>query len=168
MSDAAKSAAQIPVVPARPNLAGAARAGLRALIAVAVIASATAAAAAGPAVGDLTVHAAGFKDTQGHAVAKLFLPGENVRGKGHWEAMAPIYERASDLRFGDLPAGRYAVVVFHDQNGNGRIDHGAFRPSELLGFSGGFVLSLTSGLPTFEKLEFKLAGPSQTLPVTVR
>ena len=39
-------------------------------------------------------------------------------------------------RFGDLAPGRYAVVVFHDVNGNGRLDENFMGiPREPLGFS---------------------------------
>ena len=55
-----------------------------------------------------------------------------------------------------LPAGPYAVVVVHDVNANGEIDHTLLRlPAEPLGFSRGFRLGLLSGMPTFEKLSFE-------------
>jgi uncharacterized protein (DUF2141 family) len=50
--------------------------------------------------------------------------------------------------------GQYAAVVYHDLDSNGVLDHGWFGPKEPLGFSGGWKLSLLSGMPTFEKLRF--------------
>lgn len=118
--------------------------------------------------GDLTLHVTGFVHTRGHAVAKLYAPGDNVLGAGHWQVRAPIDANAAVLRFEGLPPGRYAAVVFHDENDNGVIDHGLLGPSEPIGFSGGFVLSLLSGRPDFERLKFDFNPPAQTLELQVR
>ena len=77
----------------------------------------------------LDVHASGFKHEGGHAIAKLFLPGENVLGKGHWQAVAAIVGGQANFRFTALAKGPYAVVVFHDENDSGVIAHApwAFR-----------------------------------------
>ena len=126
------------------------------------------AAADGLNIGDLTIHATGFAHARGHAVAKLFAPGDNVLGPGRWQVGMPIDGDAAVFRFKGLLAGRYAAVVFHDENDNGVIDHGLLGPSEPLGFSGGFVLSLVSGRPDFERLEFDFKPPTQTLELQVR
>ena len=118
--------------------------------------------------GLLTVHATGFKHARGHAVAKLFAPGDKVLGPGRWQRVAPIEEGGAEFRFPGMPEGQYAVVVFHDENDNLEIDHGLLGPSEPLGFSGGFVLSLMSGRPDFERLKFQFRPPVQTVEVRVR
>ena len=126
-------------------------------------------AAADPVTGDLTIQAGGFVHARGHAVAKLFAPGDNVLGPGRWQSSLPIDRGGAVFRFENLPAGRYAVVVFHDENDNGVIDHGLAGPSEPLGFSGGFVLSLLSGRPDFERLKFDFSPPAgQPLRLQVR
>lgn len=121
-----------------------------------------------PARGELVVHATGFADARGHAVAKLFVAGDNVLEAGRWQLVAPIEAGAATFRFGRLPAGSYAVVVFHDLNDDLTIDHGLLGPSEPLGFSNGFALSWMSGRPDFERLQFDFQPPVQTLDVTVR
>jgi len=118
--------------------------------------------------GDLTLHVTGFVHTRGHAVAKLYAPGDNVLGAGHWQVSAPVDGNTALLRFEGLPPGRYAAVVFHDENDNGVIDHGLLGPSEPIGFSGGFVLNLLSGRPDFERLKFDFKPPAQTLELQVR
>lgn len=118
--------------------------------------------------GSLTVQASGFANAQGHAVAKLFRPGDDVRSTGRWEARAEIQDGKAMLMLPPVPAGRYAVVVFHDANDNGRIDHGLFGPSEALGFSGRFVLSWHSGPPSFEDLAFDFDGASRTMSVNLK
>ena len=126
------------------------------------------AAADGLNTGDLTIHVTGFAHARGQAVAKLFAPGDNVLGPGRWQVGMPIDGDAAVFRFEGLPAGRYAAVVFHDENDNGVIDHGLLGPSEPLGFSGGFVLSLVSGRPDFERLKFDFKPPTQMLELQVR
>jgi uncharacterized protein (DUF2141 family) len=132
------------------------------------MASAATSAAQESAHSELVVTAAGFKSSEGQAVAKLFLTGENVRGRGHCEATASIHDGKAEFHFGGLADGPYAVVVFHDLNGNGTIDHGPFGPAEPLGFSGGYTMSIVNGPPTFEKLRFDFKGPMQVLQVDVR
>jgi uncharacterized protein (DUF2141 family) len=129
---------------------------------------AQAAGEVGSATGVLTVQASGFADTQGHAVAKLFQPGDNVLDKGRWESTAAIKDGQATLTFPPLPAGTYALVVFHDRNDNGHIDHGWMGPSEPLGFSGGFKLTLLSGRPTFEELKFSFDGQPRMMDIVVK
>lgn len=124
--------------------------------------------AIGEGVGVLTIRARGFTDAGGHPVAKLFAPGDNVLSTGRWQLSSTIEEGVATFRFQKLPAGVYAAVVFHDKNDNGVIDHGLLGPSEPLGFSGGFQLSLLSGRPDFERLKFDFKPPAQLLEVIVR
>lgn len=127
-----------------------------------------AAPADGPATGELTIHAIGFANARGHAVAKLFARGDDVLEPGRWQLAETIDGGAAVFHFPALPAGRYALVVFHDQNDNLALDHGLLGPSEPLGFSGGFVLSLFSGRPDFERLQFEFKPPAQALQVSVK
>lgn len=39
------------------------------------------------------------------------------------------------IDFGPVPAGRYAIALFHDENGNGRLDKRLMLPREGYGFS---------------------------------
>ena len=57
-------------------------------------------------------------------------------------------------RIPDLASGEYALVVYHDENGNGRLDENFLGiPSEPLGFSNRYW---PQGPPTFSKAAFKL------------
>jgi uncharacterized protein (DUF2141 family) len=122
---------------------------------------------AGVAKLDLVVHVTGFKHGRGHAIAKLFLPNDNLLGPGQASARADIRGSESTITFPSLPAGPYAVIVVHDENDNGVCDHGLFGPTEPIGFSNGFHRGLFS-FPTFEKLKFFLAPNRNRIEVAVR
>ncbi len=116
----------------------------------------------------LRVEASGFDNGSGHAIAKLFLAGQNVRQRGQLEVTADISDGKATLRFAPLAPGDYAVVVFHDANDNGNIDHNLIGlPTEQLGFSNAYTLSLTSGPPTFDKLRFSHGTADQSISIKV-
>lgn len=50
-------------------------------------------------------------------------------------ATLPVTRDGAHAAFADLPPGRYAVSVYHDANGNGRLDTVAGIPREGFGFS---------------------------------
>lgn len=116
----------------------------------------------------LRVEADGFASNAGHAIARLYTPGMQVTGEPVRSVKAEIINGSAHFDFTELLAGEWAVVVVHDRNDNGRIDHTLGLPSEPLGFSNGFRLSLFSGMPTFEKLRFVLSSATASQRVTVR
>ena len=127
------------------------------------------ASAAVPEPGQLVVRATGFAHPNGPAIAKLFRPEDNVLGPGRWQRSAAILDGKAEFRFLGLPKGSYAVVVFHDENDNGEVDHNPLGfPKEPLGFSNGFSLGMFSGKPTFKKLRFEYKGATQYFEVAVR
>lgn len=125
-------------------------------------------AQAAPPEGTLTIEASGFKHAGGRAVVNLFAPGDNVMGPGRWQARAAIVQGVATLQFDKLPASRYAAVLFHDENGNGEVDHGLLGPTEPLVYSGGFTMGLFSGFPSFEKLQFEFQPPAQRLVLRLK
>ncbi len=68
---------------------------------------------------------------------------------------AKINNGASRLTFNDLPKGRYAVNVLHDENENGKIDKGFILPIEGIGFSNYESIGL-SNRPNFSKASFEM------------
>lgn len=124
---------------------------------------------ASDAHGDLVIHVSGFKSAHGHAVAKLFQPGDDVLKRGRWQSVAAIESGQAEPVFTAVKAGVYALVVFHDENDSGDVDHNFLGlPKEPLGFSNGFALGLTSGLPNFEKLSFTHLPQTQRLEVNIK
>jgi outer membrane protein len=70
-------------------------------------------------------------------------------------------------RINDLPSGEYALVVYQDENGNGRLDENFIGiPSEPLGFSNRYW---PQGPPTFTHAAFKLsADESKTIDIKLQ
>ena len=109
------------------------------------------------AQGDTPLHVDVSKvaSTEGQICIALFaspngFPSDNAR------ALRSLCHLATDaqdgvLRFSlyDVPAGRYAVSVFHDENADGKMNTGFFGiPKESFGFSGNPVIRI--GAPKFE------------------
>ena len=115
---------------------------------------------------DLTVHVNGFAHERGQAIASLFRDGEDVFGKPYIRLAAEIQQGKATLVFRNVAPGNYAVIAFHDENGNNDLDHNFLRlPAEPLGFSNGFKLSIFSGMPSFEKLRFAFTLDGKPLEI---
>ena len=122
-----------------------------------------------PPQGDLVIHARGFAHERGQAIANLFREGQGVFGKPAARVAAAVHQSRAEMIFPRLPYGTYAVIVFHDENGNNEVDHNVLGlPAEPLGFSNGFSLSLFSGKPSFEKLRFAFTPGAKPLEITVK
>src|SRR5574338_691219 len=59
------------------------------------------------------------------------------------------------VQFNDVPTGRYAVSVFHDENANQKLDTLVGIPKEGFGFSRNPVIRF--GPPRFDKVSIELA-----------
>lgn len=116
----------------------------------------------------LTVSLTGFENSKAHAIVKLYRNGQDVLGPPYQLIRSVIRDNKATISFDDLTPGEYAVVAFHDENDNGKIDHNFLGlPTEALGFSNGFTAGITTGMPTWEKLKFKLDSPGRTLNIKV-
>lgn len=63
-------------------------------------------------------------------------------------------------RIADLPGGEYALVVYHDENGNGQLDRNFIGiPREPLGFSNRYW---PEGPPSFSRAAFRLSEGATT------
>jgi len=67
----------------------------------------------------------------------------------------------------DLPPGRYAAQVYHDANGNGKVDRKLFGiPAEGVGFSNDAPIRL--GPPKFADAAFDMRGGAQSIALKLR
>ena len=66
-----------------------------------------------------------------------------------------IVNGSSTIAFKNIPSGKYAVNILHDENKNGKIDKGFILPIEGIGFSNFQSIGLTNR-PNFSKASFEL------------
>ncbi|QIK79653.1 DUF2141 domain-containing protein [Sphingomonas piscis] len=67
------------------------------------------------------------------------------------------------VRIGGIPAGRYAVTLFHDENNNQRLDTMLGIPREGFGFSRNPAVRF--GAPKFRQVEFQLVPGNNSQPI---
>ena len=82
------------------------------------------------------------------------IPDEDYRNYYRLEK-AKIGNGKAEITFKNLPKGKYAVNILHDENNNGKIDKGLILPKEGIGFSNYSSIGLTNR-PNFKKASFDL------------
>ena len=111
----------------------------------------------------LRVEAVHFRNSKGAARFALYnqegsIPDEKLKRFYRKETGRIVNGRAI-VTFEDLPAGRYAVTVLHDENSNGIIDKTLFYPKEGFGLTSFENISFTNR-PDFSKASFVLSEDS--------
>ena len=101
------------------------------------------------------VHVGIYKDAATFPKKKYAFAGKEV----------PVSAMGSlEVMIADLEPGRYAVAVFHDTNGNGKLDTNVLGvPTEPYTFSNGAVAKW--GNPGFEEAAFGLSGAGRRISV---
>ena len=124
-----------------------------------------------PAAADeLTIDVGGIRDAKGKVMVALHAPKDGVAFPDFPGAVAAQWRLAEPgtLRFSfpGLKPGRYAVAVYHDENGNNELDRNPLgMPTEGYGFSRdakGFA-----GPPTFDDAAIELADKSISTSATL-
>lgn len=137
--------------------------------AVALLAIAPALLAADLPAGEVTARITGLRSQKGHIVACL-----TARAKAFPEcdkdprAIARIVPATGGavLAFGPVPPGHYAISLFHDENGNGRLDRKLLLPSEGYGFSRDAPVRF--GPPSFARAAFSVDGRGAAMTIRMR
>ena len=81
-------------------------------------------ALSGPA---LQVAVVGLRNAHGQVSCNLFTdPQQYPRGAAYKEVRTSIHQDGALCVFTGVPAGKYAIVVYHDENDNGHFDQNAF------------------------------------------
>ena len=108
---------------------------------------------------NLTVIVTGFKNNNGMAQISLYnksgtIPDKN-QNKYYKTKRISINNKKAKVIFTNLPVGKYAVSVYHDENNNHKLDRGLFMPKEGVGLSNFHKFSLFN-FPSFKKAAFLL------------
>jgi uncharacterized protein (DUF2141 family) len=111
----------------------------------------------------------GFKDDEGQALVALFLDAggwPDGDGAAFATAVVPVSDGQAVAVFAEVPAGPFAVSVFHDTDGDQELDSGALGiPSEAYGFSADARDMF--GPPDFDEARLDLAA-GETKQITIR
>ena len=116
----------------------------------------------------LTIKVDGFRTSTGVAQYSIYnkdgtIPDEHFE-RYYLQKTGEITKNHSVLTFINIPRGRYAVNILHDENENGKIDKGWVMPIEGIGFSNYSSIGLTNR-PKFSKASFDV---NSNMTITVK
>jgi uncharacterized protein (DUF2141 family) len=117
---------------------------------------------------DLRIDIQGVPAAGGRVLAALFNRAEDFpRGKAIAANFADASGSAASVLFAGLAPGEYAVAVYHDANGNGRLDTNLVgQPIEAYGFSRD--AAGTMGPPRFADAAVKIDGADLAIKINLR
>jgi uncharacterized protein (DUF2141 family) len=107
----------------------------------------------------LTVEVNHLRNNEGSVVFALYnrddaFPDEHYK-KYFKKMIGRIENRNTSIIFKDLPEGKYAVNILHDEDNNGKIKKGSILPKEGIGFSNYQSIGI-GNKPKFSKASFTL------------
>jgi uncharacterized protein (DUF2141 family) len=118
----------------------------------------------------LHVRVAGLRDSAGQVICTLYdspgaFPSDSNKAVG--QAAVAIRKRSAECDFVGIAPGKYALVAFHDENGNGEFDRSWFgMPKEGYAFSNN--VRPVFAPPSFKAAAFDYAGGDQWLTLAMR
>ena len=124
-----------------------------------------------PAVAaDLAIEVRGVRSDAGRLFVAVHTPSEGAKFPAGESMYAGLQQQAREgaIRFvlRDLPAGRYAVNAFHDENGNGDLDTNVLGiPKEGYGFANDPPANF--GPPSFEAAAVTVGDEPVTAAMTM-
>ena len=124
-----------------------------------------------PALTELSVTVENIRSNQGRVCAALFNGPQgfpNDTSKVARRFCVSIHDpTALKMEIDSLPAGTYALALFHDENGDGKLNTGLFGiPKESFGFSNNPTVRM--GSPSYQETTFTTSGKETSLKVSLR
>jgi uncharacterized protein (DUF2141 family) len=114
--------------------------------------------------GDLTVEVSGLTQAKGDVQVALFDQQGQWLRKAVASKKVAAAEGKVQIVFENLPDGEYGLSVFHDLNGNGKLDMNMIGiPTEPYGFSNDAAGSF--GPPSFADAKVKLEQDKKTISI---
>ena len=118
---------------------------------------------------DVTIQMQGLRNDKGYVIIGVYPDAktfENPRDAAYYDNKVVIANGKAIATF-DLPAGSYAISMFHDENSNEELDLSFIRiPKEGWGFSRDAKPSPT--WPDFEDAAFEVEKTPVSLTINVR
>lgn len=119
--------------------------------------------------GTLVVTLGGFKSDKGKAMVSLYNAKESFTKmeNARFRAMVPVSAGKAQVEIADLEPGTYSVSVFHDENGNGKLDANFLGiPKESYGYSND--ARGKAGPPEWEATTFAFDGGAKTISINLK
>lgn len=120
--------------------------------------------------GNLTVEVNGLRNQTGLLCIKVFNGSQGFpdgNAKALKQDCVKITESPMKFNYRGFPAGSYAVAVFHDANGDRKLNrNSAGMPTEGYGFSKNPVVN--AGPPKFGQAVFLIAGPNTKVNIQMK
>jgi uncharacterized protein (DUF2141 family) len=116
---------------------------------------------------DLTVQVDDVKSAQGTIMVAVYDSADSFLKKPTRSARVAATAGTMSVLIKDLPAGEYGIALFHDANGNGKMDSNLMGiPSEDHAFSNNALGHM--GPPKFEQVKFSLPANGTTATISLR
>lgn len=107
----------------------------------------------------ITVQFSEINPVQGKIYVALYNAAADFmkEDKNYGNCITPVNSCIAECILENIPDGKYAITVFHDENGNGKLDTGMFGiPKEGYGFSNNARGMF--GPPSFGDSSFEVKG----------
>ncbi len=131
-----------------------------------IVAATALAAAAPPAAAEtLSVQLRNIRSAKGEIQLDVYT----LQRKRVAKKRVPARAGAARVDFDGLPAGAYGVYVYHDENGNGKLDTGGLLGMPVEGYAFSNDAPIRFGPPALDKLRVDLrAGGTASTVATMR
>ena len=115
----------------------------------------------------LTINVKDLRNSKGEVQFAIYnkegsIPDEKYK-KYYKKDTATINNNTSTITFSNLPKGKYAINILHDENKNGKIDRRFIMPKEGIGFSNYTSIGFTNK-PKFAKANFRTTDLQNIIP----
>ena len=125
------------------------------------------AASAPSRAADLTIAVAGVASAQGQIMVALYNSADSFQVQPFRAIAVPATAGTVRVPVKDLPAGDYAFALYHDANGNGKLDRNLLgMPTEDYAFSNNAMGK--RGAPAYEAARFQLPAAGAVVNVSLR
>ncbi|GAB3717425.1 hypothetical protein GCM10027592_59520 [Spirosoma flavus] len=116
---------------------------------------------------NLIVEIQNVQPLKGTVFVALFRPGNEFPTGKPMEGKKVNAESSTVKASFSVEPGTYAVAIFHDENGNGKMDKKMFGiPKEPYGFSNNFRPKMSA--PKFSDCEFKVGNEAKTIQIALK
>jgi uncharacterized protein (DUF2141 family) len=125
-------------------------------------------AARSEAGGVLRIRFSGLEEARGALLVSVADSRESFESdeRARLSKSAPVEGAVETIVFRNVAPGEYAVKIFHDANGNQKLDIGWRGPTEKYGFSNDAVGFM--GPPDFDDARFSFDGNELTIDIEAR